>query len=36
MPHARHVSFKLGTHFVLLDYPKETVDAVERFLSGMK
>lgn len=32
MPNARHVNFKLGTHFVLLEYPEATVRIVEEFL----
>ena len=32
MPSARHASFKLGTHFVLLEYPEEVVRLVREFL----
>jgi pimeloyl-ACP methyl ester carboxylesterase len=33
MPNARHVSFKLGTHFVLIEYPDETARIIEEFLA---
>jgi pimeloyl-ACP methyl ester carboxylesterase len=32
MPNASHLSFWLGTHFVLLEYPEQVLQAVERFL----
>jgi pimeloyl-ACP methyl ester carboxylesterase len=33
MPNALHLSFPLGTHFVLLEYPRKIVPAIEAFLS---
>jgi len=33
IPNARHVCFPSGTHFVLMEYPEQVVDEIDRFLS---